>query len=87
MAVKSVQGPDGTRYLGEDVDGVFIPFASVSAARVGHLVERGKDLGEKLQSKDSEEVKRAQEAVDSFPISSSARKNATNDNGDEGGEE
>jgi hypothetical protein len=44
MAVKTVTGPDGTRYIGDDVDGVFVPFASVTAARVGHLVERGKDL-------------------------------------------
>ena len=87
MAVKSVQGPDGTRYLGEDVDGVFVPFASVTSARVGHLVERGKDLGEKLKSNDPEEVKRAQDAVDAFPISSSSRKNPKDDNGDEGGEE
>jgi hypothetical protein len=87
MALKSVQGPDGTRYIGEDVDGVFVPFASVSAARVGHLVERGKDLAEKLKSNDSEEVKRAQEAVDSFPISSSGRKNANDDDKANGGDE
>jgi hypothetical protein len=87
MAVKTVTGPDGTRYYGEDVEGIFIPFASVSAARVGHLVERGKDLGEKLKSNDADEVRRAQEAVDSLPISSSGRKNANDDDKANGGDE
>ena len=73
MAVTVVEGPDGTRYLGEEVDGVFVAYASVTAARVGHLVERGKSLQAKLESDDPEEVKRAQEAIDALPVSAKSK--------------
>ena len=69
MAVQVVETPDGTRHYGETIDGVFVPFAAVTAARVKQLVERGKDLSSKLESDDPEEVKRAQDAADLLPIS------------------
>lgn len=86
MAVTVVEGPDGTRFLGEEVDGVFVTFASVTGPRVKHLVERGKSLQEKLESDDPEEVKRAQEAVDALPISAPKASRGKKTDEPEGGE-
>lgn len=73
MAVKEVKHGNGDVSLGLDIEGAFVPFATVSAARIGHLTERAADLAAKLESSDPEEVKRAEEAIAQLPISSSAK--------------
>lgn len=78
--VVTVEHGDGSVSAGFDVDGTFVPIATVSAHRIGHLQERAKDLTGKLGSDDPEEVKRAQDAVDQLPISS---KTKTKKGGDE----
>ena len=67
--VVTVEHGDGSVSAGFDLDGVFVPFATVSAQRIGHLKDRAADLTEKLSSNDPEEVARAEEAVSVLPLS------------------
>jgi hypothetical protein len=50
--VKVAENAAGDIALGVEVEGVFIPIAGVQAHRVGHLVERGHDLAEKVEAGD-----------------------------------
>lgn len=72
--VVTVEHGDGSVSAGFDVDGVFVPVATVSASRIAHLKERSDNLSDLLESDDPEEVKRAEDAVSQLPISSKPAK-------------
>lgn len=42
-SVEHVEHADGSHSVGVTVDGVHVPFVTLSAARVGQLVENGKN--------------------------------------------
>lgn len=72
--VVTVEHGNGDVSAGVEIDGTFVPFATVTKARIGHLQERASNLSKRLESDDPEDVKRAQDAVDLLPISSKATK-------------
>ena len=49
MAVGLFKDAEGNYAIGDTIDGVFVPFATVPAQRVAHLVERGKTLEERSE--------------------------------------
>ena len=53
-SVKVEQNAAGDYAIGVEVEGAFIPFAQVSAARIAHQVERRQDLEEKAKGGDEE---------------------------------
>lgn len=81
-----VENAQGDTFVGFESDGVFIPVASVSAARTAQLVQRGQDLGSRLED---ENDKAAGEADDTFPVSVKGPKSAqktTRSSSSKGGE-
>lgn len=50
--VKHEVSEDGTHAIGVEVDGVFVPFASHSGARIEQLVENAKTRGEQAKDED-----------------------------------
>ena len=59
----------GDYFVGIEVDGTFIPFATLPATKIGHATERAKNLSELAGSDDPEAVKRHDEAAASLPYS------------------
>lgn len=70
--VQVVEHGSGDVSIGVDVEGVYVPFASVTAARIAHLVERAAGLQARSESGDAEDEKRVREALDNLPVSSKA---------------
>jgi len=54
--VKALSNPAGDVALGIVSDGIFVPIASISAARIGHYVQRGHDLAAKAEAGDENAV-------------------------------
>jgi hypothetical protein len=58
--VKAQRNAAGDYAIGVEVEGVFIPFAAVSAARIQHAVERRQNLEQRASENDEE----AQQVLD-----------------------
>lgn len=52
MGVHAVTLPTGEVQIGVEIEDVFVPFASHSAARIAQYVERGKNLAERAEAGD-----------------------------------
>jgi len=57
----------GDHFVGLDIDGTFVPVASVSATRIAQLQERGKELSTLSEADDADSQKRHDEAAASLP--------------------
>ena len=53
MSVVSHTNAAGDVAIGVEIDGVFVPFAERSAAKVAQMVQRGHDLQERAKSGDA----------------------------------
>lgn len=68
-SVVHVAHGDGTHSIGVELDGVYVPFASVTKARVAHLQDRAHDLNKRLEAGTDQA---ASDANDALPISAKA---------------
>lgn len=53
-SVKAEQNPAGDYAIGVEIEGVFVPFVQVSAARIQHAVERRENLEQRASENDEE---------------------------------
>lgn len=70
-SVVHVQHGDGSHSIGVEIDGVYVPFAGVTGARVQHLQDRAHDLGKRLENENDQAAK---DAHDQLPIRASSGK-------------
>jgi len=54
MSVHVVKNAAGDASIGAEVEGVFVPFLTLSKARVAQLVQRGQDLQARAESGDEQ---------------------------------
>jgi len=54
VSVSVVKSGSGDYSLGKEIEGVFVAFASLSAARVAQLVQRGQDLQARAEEGDEQ---------------------------------
>jgi hypothetical protein len=71
-----VEHGNGDYSIGAEIEGVYVPFASVDAARVKHLQERAATIEERYDAGDDEEKKRLDEATALLPTSASSKSSA-----------
>ena len=64
--VGPVQHGNGDASIGAEIDGVYVPFASVPAARIEHLKERAADLVARLETNPDDPE--AAEAIAALPV-------------------
>jgi hypothetical protein len=57
----------GDHFVGIDVDGTFVPVASVTASRIAQLQERAADLAELAKADDAASVQRHADAAAALP--------------------
>lgn len=64
MAIVEARDSEGNHAIGVEVEGVFVPFATVPEHRVRHAVERGKTLQERVAGDPGDRRDQAQKALD-----------------------
>jgi hypothetical protein len=76
----------GDHFVGLDIDGTFVPVASVGAARIKQLQERAANLSALSEADDADSQKRHDEAAAGLPYKVQATTDTTTDTNTEGGE-
>ncbi len=77
--VETVEHGNGDVSIGVTIGGAFVPFASVTKARIGQLQERAADLRERSKSDDPEEKARVATAIAGLPIAGGAGGSGSDD--------
>jgi hypothetical protein len=76
----------GDHFVGLDIDGTFVPVASVGAARIKQLQERAANLSALSEADDADSQKRHDEAASGLPYKVQATTTSKPDKGAKGGE-
>lgn len=74
MAVDVVKLPNGDHSLGAEIEGVFVPFVTLSKGKVAQLVERAHNLAERAEEGDELARDQIGESISAPPKRSSSSK-------------